>query len=121
MVTSKKDMYNFTYAPDTAGSRIIATKWQSDKGREASAYSEADYTEVKEAAKGALPLKVIYIAAIAIALVAAALIGYAYTRRAKKMMTLRVSYLLAYEPVMLKLFAAMFYAKILTLRRKHKQ
>jgi len=39
---------------------------------------------VKETAKGALPLEVIYIAAIAIELVAAALIGYAYTRKAKK-------------------------------------
>lgn len=62
--------------------------------------------EVKEAAKGLLSLEVIYIAVIAIVRMAAALIGYAYTRRAKKMMALRVSCVLAYELVMLKLFCS---------------
>lgn len=84
VATSKIGIFNFTCIPDVAGSWTVAAEWQSDKSYYTSAYSEAVSMEVAEAPKGKLPAEYIYVAVIALAIIAGVLIGYAYTRRAKK-------------------------------------
>jgi hypothetical protein len=84
VATSKKGAFNFTYTPDVTGNWAVAAQWQSDKSYYTSAYSEHAFMEVTEAPESKLPVEYIYAIVIALAIIAAILIGYAYTKRAKK-------------------------------------
>jgi outer membrane protein assembly factor BamB len=84
VATSKKGAFNFTYTPDVTGNWALAAQWQSGKSYYTSAYSEHAFLEVTEAPESKLPVEYIYAVVIALAITAAVLLGYAYTKRTKK-------------------------------------
>jgi outer membrane protein assembly factor BamB len=84
VVTSKKGAFNFTYTPDVVGNWTVVAWWQSDKGYYTSSYSELALMEVTAAPEKKLPAEYIYAAVIALAAIAAVLLGYAYVKRGKE-------------------------------------
>jgi outer membrane protein assembly factor BamB len=81
VTTLEKGVFKFTYTPDVAGNWTVAAQWQSDRGYYTSAYS--GYTPLEVTVTPTL-MEPIYAIVIAVVIVVAALLGYAYVKRTKK-------------------------------------